>query len=230
MVWAAWGWCGRPGGGHWYYFSSLEAWVSRACGWVGWSLELLDFDYDGLLDIAAVAGPTPPLDPANPWRDHCTFQPDSYWQGNAEGRFDERTLDIGFGDTRGHYGLSAADFDGDGSQDLVVVPFEGTPRLYMNQCGSGAWTLIELVGIGANAEAFGARVEVTAGAQTRIGEVHSLRSVGQSPSSLHFGLGNVGSIEELVVRWPDGRRTVVSDLPVNRTITVIHPDRTATSQ
>jgi len=196
-----------------------------SCGWVGWSMELLDFDYDGLLDIAAVAGPTPPFDPTHPWQDSCTFQPDSYWQGNAEGTFSERTLDIGFGDTRPHYGMSAADFDGDGSQDLVLVPYEGPPRLYMNRCGAGAWTLVELVGAGDNAEAFGARVTIHSGEQVRMGELYNLRSVGQGPSSLHFGLGEVDTIDELVVRWPDGAETIVTDLPVNRTITVTHPSR-----
>lgn len=196
-----------------------------SCGWVGWSMELLDFDYDGLLDIAAVAGPTPPFDPDSPWQDPCTFQPDSYWQGNPGGTFTERTLDIGFGDTRPHYGMSAADFDGDGSQDLILVPYEGAPRLYMNRCGAGAWTWIDLVGTDDNAEAYGAHISVVAGGQVRMGEVHNLRSVGQGPSALHFGLGEVDSIDELIVRWPDGDVTTAADLPINRTITVTHPAR-----
>jgi len=52
-----------------------------------------------------------------------------------------------------------------------------------------------------------------------------LRSVGQGPSALHFGLGEVDSIDELIVRWPNGDVTTAEDLPINRTITVTHPAR-----
>ena len=44
-------------------------------------------------------------------------------------------------------------------------------------------------------------------------------------SVAYFGLGDVDTIDELVVRWLDGSETIVTDLPVNRTITVTHPSR-----
>ena len=79
------------------------------------------------------------------------------------------------------------------------------------------------MGIGDNAEAFGARVEFTAGGVTQVQEMHNLLAVGQSISRLHFGLGDV---EEgtLKVRFPD-RTVVEAKVPVNRLVTVSHPKR-----
>ena len=52
----------------------------------------------------------------------------------------------------------------------------------------------------------------------------NLRTVGQSPSRIHFGLGRLSRLDSLEVRWPGGARSLGESLPVNRVITVEHPD------
>ena len=194
------------------------------CQWFGWSLELVDFDNDGHLDLPVVGGSTPPRDPSSPAYCDCSFQPDTIWQGNADGTFTERGTEVGFNETEDHYGMAAADFNGDGARDLIVVPDEGRPKLWMNQCSSGAWVEVELRGPVSNAEGYGARVRVTAGERVWLRELHSLRSVGQSPSRLHFGLGAVDQVDEVRVMWPDGSLTYASNVPTRRTLTFLHKD------
>ena len=201
-----------------------EGEMEQFCQWFGWSLELVDLDLDGHLDLPVVAGSTPPRNPEDPAFCDCSFQPDAIWQGNGDGTFTERSLDVGFNEVEDHYGMAAADFDGNGARDLIVVPDEGRPKLWMNQCSDGAWVEVELRGPQANTEGFGARVEVRAGGRTWVREMHNLRSVGQSPSRLHFGLGQVDQLSELRVLWPDGTITFATNVPVRRTLTVLHEE------
>jgi len=210
----------RGGEGH----GGGEGEMEQFCQWFGWSLELVDLDHDGNLDLPVVAGSTPPRNPEDPAFCDCSFQPDAIWQGNANGTFTERSLDVGFSEIEDHYGMAAADFDGNGARDLVVIPDEGRPKLWMNQCSAGAWVEIELRGPHANTEGYGARVEVQAGDRTWVREMHNLRSVGQSPSRLHFGLGEVDKLSELRVLWPDGTLTFAKEVPVRRVLTVLHVD------
>jgi hypothetical protein len=41
---------------------------------------------------------------------------------------------------------------------------------------------------------------------------------------LHFGLGPVGSIERVEVRWPSGRRSVVETPSLDAVLTVYEPE------
>ena len=76
------------------------------------------------------------------------------------------------------------------------------------------------MGLGDNAEGFGARVQVGGDIQ----EMHNVQAVGQSVSRLHFGLGEEERVS-VRVEWPDGAVSEATDVPVDRLVTVSHPSR-----
>ena len=119
--------------------------------------------------------------------------------------------------------MVTADFDGDGALDIMLASTTGGITYWSNQCTPGNWVAIELDGRVENRDAFGARVELKAGGRTWISEVYSLRTDGQGPPRLHFGLGAAEVVDELVVRWPDGPTTTGRTLPIRRVITARHP-------
>ena len=183
--------------------------------WSGWSVEFVDLDNDGWPDVAGTGG----------GQADVPF-PDVLWQGLPGGQFLERSAELGFDDPASHFGMAADDFDGDGSPDLVISGWRGPVSFWENPCSSQAWVDIELVGAGLNSEAIGARVELGWGDGRReLREVHALRTMGQSSSRTHVGLGGAEGLDSLRVRWPGGGPiSVAEDLPVRRVITVLHPD------
>ncbi len=196
--------------------------------WSPWGLEVVDLDNDGLLDAVASAGRPPDFGTVEKGV-ISDNQVDAMFQGQSDGTFVDRGPDVPFGDNpTGHYGLAAADFDGDGYRDLIQSVWDGPPLLWMNQCRpNGTWIEIALVGTGPNAEAQGAIVTVDFGGESRSRQVQNVRGFGQGPTQLHFGLGREGSVSTLRVLWPDGQETESLEVPVNRVVTVAHPDRAA---
>jgi hypothetical protein len=187
-------------------------------GTVGWSLELVDLENDGILDLVQVSGP----DTGAAMDGNMDF-PDLIWQGQADGSYEDRSESLGFADLHPHYGLAAADLDGDGSLDLVTSGPGDRPRVYMNSCRSRSWLEVQLVGTAGNSEGFGARVEVSAGGTTRVRELYNLRAQGQSPARLHFGLGEAEQIDSITVRWPDGESTTTDSAMSRTLVTALHP-------
>ena len=124
-----------------------------------------------------------------------------------------------------HYGLVSADFDGDGFVEVVVSGAPGPISYWQNQCGAGAWVDIELRGPLPNWEAFGARIDLTAGDTTWTREIQNIHAMAQHTTRQHFGLGELDRVDRIVVRWPDGTEVVYEDLPVNRRILIEHPER-----
>jgi len=198
--------------------------LPEGCGicWSMWSIVIEDFEGDGELDAAIVAGP-PPDGGSVTSSELPLTQPDAIWQGDGSGGFVERTYDLGFNDTAWNFGMVSADLDRDGYRELIVQGFEGRPRILDNPCAEGTWIAVDLVGLPANREGFGARIEVHTADRSRVREVHGLHAVSQQPSELRFGLGQAGIVEELAVSWPDGARSTFADVPVNRLVTVHHP-------
>jgi len=121
-------------------------------------------------------------------------------------------------------GMSAADFDGDGHLDLLVADVERS-RLYRSQGVAAHWLAVVLQGVGLNRYGLGAKVEVVAGAKRWLREVQSgYGYASQVQPWVHFGLGDVVRVDSLNVIWPDGRRQVIEDVPVDQQLAVDYSD------
>ena len=182
--------------------------------WSAWSVELEDFDNDGIVDAAAAAGR-----PTGASLEGASYG-DAMWWGQPSGVFENVSDLTGFNSQENHFGMAAGDLDGDGYLELVVGTEYGRPQLWMNQCGSHSWLELDFVGSPENREAFGARVILEAGGRRYFRELMNMRSTGQSASRLHFGLGNSDVVDRIEVYWPDGRRTELRDVPARQLLVV----------
>ena len=78
------------------------------------------------------------------------------------------------------------------------------------------WVSFQLEGSPSNRLALNAKVWITSGGVTQLGEVLSGSSyLSQSDLRLHFGLGLAHTITEVRVRWPDGTTQIFHDLPAD---------------
>jgi len=184
--------------------------------WSGYSLDLADLMNDGAPELVVSAGV-----PALPEGEEC-FHPNLIFEGLPNGQFADRSAELGFDNTDHFIGAATADFDGDGYLDVVLASREG-PELWMNRCGEQAWVEVVLRGTHGNSEGYGTQVVVQTASKTQLRELHGLRSTGQSPPRLHFGLGAEPLVERLEVRWPDGPVVEYTNIPVNRVLTIDHP-------
>jgi hypothetical protein len=118
-------------------------------------------------------------------------------------------------------GLASADYDNDGDLDLLVTSAGGRARLYRNDRPPGRhWLSLRLRGR-APRDATGAWVDLRCGGRAQTRQVKSAGSyLSASDSRLHFGLGECGRVERLAIRWPDGSRQELRDLPADQFLVV----------
>ena len=198
-----------------------------------WAARLVDMDNDGRLDAFATNGmlrnfndgdlgmrlqgrnnlqyyaqifrPTPVLEETNL----------AYW--NLGGlQFDDAGESWGL-DKRGvSFGAAYADFNRDGSLDLVLSNFREPPSVYRNHESSNSRIIIELKGKDSNYFGLGARIEVSAGAQRQVKTLMPQRGYMSSDEPvLHFGLGDAQAIDALTIHWPSKRVQRFKNLAVN---------------
>jgi len=190
--------------------------------WSGWSVDVADFDLDGHLDLAMPAA-FPAQTPDPTLEGDFSYQPDALWQGDGDGGFVLRSDETGFNSEHKHYGGTVADLDGDGHLELITSGGGTDAHVTWNRCGEGAWLLVDLVAPSPNANALGARVQVIADGVLQGREVQNLRTYGQGPGQVHFGLGSATEAD-VRIRWPDGQTSDLRGVGTRRRITVTHPD------
>jgi hypothetical protein len=205
--------------------------------------DLADFDNDGRLDLT--------LSRDNKYEGGYPDDEQKGWFGLmhqlADGQFESVGLVSGINDLAdtnfermgGAQGHAWSDIDLDGDLDLLVggrktgeIPTVGRPNfLFENLAGStNAWIKVRLVGDGqqVNRDAMGARVTLVLESGLLVRELHSSRGNWNAADTrlLHFGVADVGGIDHLEVRWPDGRTdTFTSDkLAFNRILVVSYAD------
>ncbi|MGC6566158.1 MAG: ASPIC/UnbV domain-containing protein, partial [Akkermansiaceae bacterium] len=115
-------------------------------------------------------------------------------------------------------GVVAADFRKNGKMDLVVRQAGGGPlRIYENQFPAGNFLEVRLRGTSSNRLGVGAKLTVIIGDRTIYRNQfpeNSYRS--QAPNTVHFGLGEATTVDELRVEWPSGKSTVLKGISSNQ--------------
>jgi hypothetical protein len=190
---------------------------------VGFGVAFLDYDNDGQLDIAIANGHI--LDNAPRFRPGSTYaQRKLLFRQATPRRFLEvgRTVGAAFAAEKVGRGLSTGDVDNDGDLDLLVTNNGQDAELLRNDGGNrGHALLVRLRGSGANTDAVGARVRVTAGGRTQTRDVKAGSSyLSQNDLRAHVGLGLATTVERVEVRWPSGRMETVSGMQADQIITI----------
>ncbi|MGY8690389.1 MAG: CRTAC1 family protein, partial [Verrucomicrobiales bacterium] len=151
---------------------------------------------------------------------------------NNHGRgFIDVTMAGGFGHLQKGHGISFADFDEDGDQDVFEQMGGAKPvdkfhdALYENPGFENHWVKIRLIGTASNHFGIGARIHAEFddhGKQRSVyRHVGSGSSFGANPLRQHIGLGKAAEITRLEVYWPTSNtRQMFTKVPVEQIIEV----------
>lgn len=206
--------------------TTLEAGLGNSTSYVGWGTGFIDVDNDTWPDLFWVSGHVYPevdrLDTDVHYRDHAIL-----YRNLGNGQFADVTSRAGpaFAERHSARGAAFADYDNDGSVEIVINNQNEPPSLLkLVQKPHGNWIIIRLEGTHSNRSAIGARLRLTTGTRVQMDEVRSGGSyLSQSDLRVRFGLGDATRIDRLEIDWPSGIHEVESKLPVNQVETFREP-------
>ena len=199
---------------------------------VGWGTAFVDMDNDTDLDLFVCNGYVP----AAPFITNPEANKNRLFinEGNGAGNgfsYLETALDSGLDNEGRGRGFAYADYDNDGDLDILVVNVNqhtsGDPveniLLFRNESGNEQnWLQVDLEGTVSNRDAFGAYLRIVVGDRSWVhdynGGFGSHNS--QHGSTAHFGLGDAQTVDSLMISWPSGEETILTDLAANQRIKV----------
>jgi len=162
--------------------------------------------------------------------------PNSMFENQGSLRFEDRASEWGLGEPSFSTGSAYGDLDQDGDLDLVVNNVNDRPFVYRNQTQEQyprrSWMKVALEGEASNTFGVGAQVEVVADGRRFYAEQMPQRGFQSSVEPrLHFGLGTgVSTVDTLMVRWPDGRTGLRTDVETNQQVTLRQEEANPTSR
>jgi hypothetical protein len=136
-------------------------------------------------------------------------------------KFENKSTEWGLGALMFSSGSAYGDFDNDGDLDLVINNINEPSRIFRNNTDRGNYLTVVPQMDGLNRSAIGAEVRVYSENKAFVGDNFMARGFQSSVQPIVFiGLGNVATIDSLLVRWPDMSRTVLYNVPVNQRLEV----------
>lgn len=201
---------------------TFEAGLGKNTQFLGWGTLFLDVDNDGWPDIFIANGHVYPEVDGKGLSDTFRERKLLYWNEH-NGRFQDVSLEAGPALTTplNSHGVAAADFDNDGSVEIVVNNSHDRPSLLKNTGDHGNWILLNLTGTKSNRSAIGAQVKVRVGPHLQLQEVRSGGGyISQSDFRLHFGLGSATKADSIEIRWPSGLAERFTNVQGNRVVNI----------
>lgn len=169
-----------------------------------------DIDNDGYLDFYLGTG--------NP--SFKSLVPNKLFRNIGGTKFIDVTTSARVGNLQKGHGVSFADLDNDGDQDIHIemggayVGDAYENSLYLNPGqNSNHWIKISLEGTNSNRAAIGAKIKVTFKENGKerfvYREVNSGGSFGSNPLRQHIGIGQANIIDKIEIQWPVTNQTQV---------------------
>jgi FG-GAP-like repeat/ASPIC and UnbV len=210
---------GRAPGRNGASFADGRAGFAAAFGrsYTGWGVSWADLDLDTDVDLLLANGAIPVTNLA---RDAEPIQVlESHTAQGRAGEFTDASGLVGVArlpQVVGR-GLAVADYDNNGSLDIAISSVGGRLVLLKTNAGSGNWLEVAV-------EGFRPGTRVTALLPDGRRLVREARAGSSYLSSedprLHLGLGDATMVSELIVRFPSGAETHVTDVRANRLVRV----------
>lgn len=202
----------RNQGGADFIYASTEAELRRlGTLFVRFGCSAGDYDLDGDEDIAVANGHV-----VHHPRNAPLLQKPLLLESEGE-KFRDVSATAGpyFDAPHAGRGLAEADFDGNGTLDLVFANSREPAAMLLNDTRSpGTAVSITLVGTASNRDAIGARVVLTTdrGERSRF-VVGGGSYLSTSDRTVHFGVPAGESVRRLTIHWPSGR---MDEVPADR--------------
>ena len=185
-----------------------------------------DLNGDGFLDFYLATGDVP----------YWELRPNVMFLNQGGKRFANVTMAGGFGHLQKGHGVSFADVDNDGDQDVYVqmggsyVGDKFNDALFENPGFGKHWISIVLVGRRSNRSAIGARIHMkiieNGKPRSVFRQVNSGGSFGCNPLRQYIGLGNAERIESVQIYWPTTDRTqTFYDLAMDQWVRIVEDEK-----
>lgn len=216
----------------------------HSIGW-GSSVLFLDLDDDGLKDIFTSSGTPADLIDRN-YLEYAHIDSMRYalqlsnhhvrkalqllkpsaprhnvFLNHGQMQFDQ--VDLGTGEKEYSSGAAYSDLDLDGDLDIVLNNINSFASVYRNESGKN-FLNVRLSGK-RNRFGVGAKIKIVIGGNIQMQHVMPIRGLMSSSTlTTHFGIGDVGLIDSVVVTWGTGHEQILTDVKANQIITVYEND------
>jgi hypothetical protein len=202
-------------------FTDVATTMGLHHAWMPMGANYGDLDNDGWLDVCLATG--------NPG--FQTLVPNVMLRNDGGKRFQDVTVAGGFGNLQKGHGVSFADFDNDGDQDIyqqlggMLLAGKFYSALFKNPGHGNHFLHVKLVGTKSNRLAYGARIRVVVETPRGKRELHravgAVSSFGGSPARQEIGLGDARKIASVDVVWPrSGIHTSLEHVPIDAFIEI----------
>src|SRR3954449_11277012 len=191
----------------------------------GWGLKFFDYDNDGLVDLLLANGH--PDDMIDQYSQQVRYKEPLVLFHHDGTKLSNVSAQGGpvFRKAFPARGLAVGDYNNDGRIDVLIGNNGGPPVLLKNNGGEGNhWLGVKLQGANCNRDAIGATITWSAAGVKR----SRFKSNGGSYLSSHdlrevLGIGSAAKIDWVEVKWPQpsGRVERLTDLPIDRYVTIV---------
>lgn len=187
---------------------------------ISWGANFCDFDHDGDLDLYVANGDLNP---------NCNALYNFYFE-NIGGKFSDKSIAFGLADPGIGRGSVIFDFDNDGDEDIFLVnqkpvyafPASSESHLFRNDSTIGNYLQVKLRGSFSESSGIGSRLIAFYDRKAHLREIDGgcTSYLSQNSTIAHFGLGNLETIDSLIVYWPSGEKSILTEVKANQKIEI----------